>query len=164
MKEIKKMNIWLCFCLYNSSWWYSILKIHHEESVHMEVIGTKMGISDARSRRLRASEMHVWVPITPYVRLLNVVFCLLHVNKSNQQAILVWFSLIVIGECSVATLYFFKSIILFFENRPNYTFFILLYFFLYFFLLSYFFILFFPNLVIWYFFLQKILLAPAALA
>ena len=34
---------------------------------------------------------------------------------------------------SVATLYFFKSIILFFENRPNYTFFILLYFFLYFF-------------------------------
>ena len=56
---------------------------------------------------------------------------------------------------SVATWYFFKSIILFFENRPNYTFFILLYFFLCFFLFSYFFILFFLKSVIWYFFAKK---------
>ena len=54
--------------------------------------------------------------------------------------------------------------ILFFENRPNYTFLILLYFFLYFIFLSYFFILFFPKSVIWYFFCKKILLAPSALA
>ena len=40
-----------------------------------DVIGTKIGISDCRSRRLSASEIPVCVPVTSYFRLLIVVFC-----------------------------------------------------------------------------------------
>ena len=71
-----------------------ILKIYHEEAVHMKLSARRW----ARSQRLRSSELPVWVPITSYVRFLNVVFCLLHVFKINLHVILVWVSLIQFGN------------------------------------------------------------------
>ena len=90
--------------------------------------------------RVQVHHVHLCVDISLICTLCNNRIYPVKVNFIPFRDIL-W----EIDLSSVATWYFFKSIILFFENRPNYTFLILLYFFYTFFCSRTFLYFFFQN-------------------
>ena len=89
----------------------------------MKTRGVTVTLATVVGRLGDTTMMRVCVEYVRYLRWLVKCLPILELHYVRNRPMLN------IGSYSVATWYFFKSIILFFENRPNYIFFILLYFF-----------------------------------